>query len=115
MRTGVDDSATGQTSTPHAKPWFGASKKVVTGFMWDPVEREITMSWADGTGTTSWRVRQQTEQAEEREDREAVQIAVDLFAGTQSMRRFYRQKKGVEYVPLDAKGHVFSAAPKSWV
>ena len=57
--------------------WFGKSRRVVSGFMWDRERREIM--WADGSAINPVTVREQEEAEEERTDREAVQIAVDLF------------------------------------
>ena len=42
-------------------------------------------------------------------------MALDVFAGTQSMGPVYRQRKGVAYIPLDGKEAVFSAAQQKMV
>ena len=67
--------------------WPGRnSKKVATGFLWDPTERKI--KWADGSDILSPKA--EKEAVEEQKDRAAVQAAVDVFAGTQSMGPVHR-------------------------
>ena len=45
----------------------------------------------------------------------ALQVAMDVFAGTQSMGPVYRQRTGVEYIPLDKKEELYSAAQRKTV
>ena len=73
------------------------SKKAVTGFLWDPKERRLNL--ADGSDCLS--LKAEAEAAEARKDEAAVQVAMDVFAGTQSMGPVYRQRMRVEYIPLD--------------
>ena len=84
--------------------WFRSSRGVVNGFRWDRERREIM--WDDGSAIHPVTAREQEEAEEEQKDREAVQIALGLFAGTQSMGPVYRRRPGVEYVPLDVKEHI---------
>ena len=90
--------------TVPVKEWFGSSRRVITGFRWDSQRREIM--WEDGSVINPVTAKEHAEEEKERRDREAVQIALDLFSGTQSMGPVYRRRPGVEYVPLDVKEHI---------
>ena len=95
------------SDTEEEMEWRGPgrnSKNVVSGFTWDPKEGRIKN--ADGSDIVS---------AEEQRDRAAVQVAVDVFAGTQSMGPVYRQRKAVEYIPLNKKEALYSAAQRKMV
>ena len=78
------------------------NKKAVTGFTWDPKEGRI--KWADGSEIVPPKV--EAEVVEAQKDRVAGQVAMDAFAGTQSMGPVYRQRTGVEYIPLDERAAV---------
>ena len=53
--------------------------------------------------------------AEALKDEQAVQVAVDVFAGTHSMGPVYHHRKGVMYIPLDGKEEIYSAAQQKTV
>ena len=55
------------------------------------------------------------EAAEALKDEQAVQVAVDVLAGTQSIGPVYHRRKGVAYIPLDGKEEVYSAAQQKTV
>jgi len=83
------------------KAWFGASRRGVTGFVWDRERREIL--WEGRTGINPVTATEQAEIAEEQIQRQgggtdSSVIALDLFAGNQSMGPVYCWKPGVEYV-----------------
>ena len=81
------------------------------GYIWDA--KTSTIRWPDGTPTRSPAAL--AAEAEVLNDEQAVQVAVDVFAGTQSMGQVYRHRKGVTYIPLDGKGAVYSAAQRKMV
>ena len=87
------------------------NKKGVTGFGWDSKEGRIV--WPDGTPTLSPTAL--ADAAEALKDEQAVQVALDVFAGTQSMGPVYCQRKAVAYIPLDGNEAVFSAAQQKMV
>ena len=84
---GSSDRGQNPVRETSVKEWFGASRRVVTGFKWDPKRREILRE--DGSATNPVTAKERAEMAEEQNDREAVQMALDLFAGTQSMGPVY--------------------------
>ena len=88
------------------------SKKAVTGFTWDPKEGRI--KWEDGSEILSPKAEEE-ETAEAQKDRAAVQVAMGVFAGTQLMGPVYRPRTGVEYIPLDERVEVYSAAQQKTV
>ena len=78
------------------------------------MRRKVPMiTWPDGTPTRSSAAL--VEAAEALKDEQAVQVAVDVFAGTQSMGPVYHHRKGVTYIPLDGRGEVYSAAQQKTV
>ena len=76
------------------------------GYLWDA--KTVQVLWPDGTPTRSTAA--MAAAAEKLRDEEAVQVAVDFCAGTQSVGPVYRSKRNVMYIPLDAKGEVYSGA-----
>ena len=74
------------------------------GYLWDAKTGQVL--WPDGTPTRSTAA--MAAEAEKLIDEQAVQVAVDFCAGTQSMGPVYRSKKNVMYIPLDTKEAVYS-------
>ena len=91
------------------RPGWGSNRADTNGeegCLWDGKTGQIL--WPDGTPTRSTAA--MAAEAERLIDEQAVQVWVDFCAGTQSMGPVYRSKRNVMYIPLDAKGAVFSAA-----
>lgn len=79
--------------------------------MWDA--KTSTALWPDGTPTRSPAA--MAAAAEVLKDEQAVQVAVDVYAGTQSMGQVYYHRKGVMYITLDGKEAIYSAAQQKTV